>query len=114
MASCGLGTVGLLLSISVSPFWVSFAWLTMALAGITAARAIFWTIPPRFLSGVAAAGGLAFINAIATMGGFVGPAAVGWLRDATGSFAAGLAGMAGFLLLSVILTALLGLVTRRG
>ena len=39
----------------------------------TRARAIFWTIPPRFLTGMAAAGGLAFINSIGTTGGFVGP-----------------------------------------
>ena len=45
----------------------------MAVSGVNAARALFWTIPPRFLSGLAAAGGLAFINSIGTMGGFVGP-----------------------------------------
>jgi MFS family permease len=102
--TCGLGTAGLLLSVSFGAFWLSFFWLTVALIGITAARAIFWTIPPRFLTGAAAAGGLAFINSVGTLGGFVGPAVVGWLRDLTGSFAAGLAGMAAFLLLSTILT----------
>ncbi len=101
--TCGVATVGLLLSVVFSEFWLSFLWLTVALAGITAARAIFWTIPPRFLTGVAAAGGLAFINSIGTLGGFVGPAVVGWLKDFTGSFSAGLMGMAGFLLLSAVL-----------
>ena len=72
----------------------------MALVGITSARAIFWTIPTRFLTGLAAAGGLAFINSIATLGGFVGPYAMGWLRDATGSFSAGLMAMAGLLVLA--------------
>ena len=47
----------------------------MRLAGM------FWTIPPRFLTGMAAAGGLAFINSIGTMGGFVGPTLMGWLTD---------------------------------
>ncbi len=70
----------------------------MALTGINAARGIFWTIPPRFLTGIAAAGGLAFINSIGTMGGFVGPYIMGWLVDRTGSFSAGLAVMAVFLL----------------
>jgi ACS family tartrate transporter-like MFS transporter len=55
------------------------------------------------LTGVAAAGGLAFIKSIGTLGGFVGPAVVGWLKDLTGSFSAGLIGMAGFLLLSAVL-----------
>jgi MFS transporter, ACS family, tartrate transporter len=101
--TCGLATLGLLLSVTFDLFWVSFFWLTLALIGITAARAVFWAIPARFLTGVAAAGGLAFINSIGTLGGFVGPAVVGWLKDATGSFSAGLAGMGAFLLLSTVL-----------
>jgi len=72
----------------------------VALTGINAARGIFWTIPPRFLTGIAAAGGLAFINSIGTMGGFVGPYMMGWLTDRTGSYTAGLAAMSGFLLLA--------------
>jgi MFS transporter, ACS family, tartrate transporter len=109
IVTCGLATLGLLLSIEVDAFWISFLFLTVALVGITAARAIFWTIPARFLTGVAAAGGLAFINSVGTLGGFVGPAVVGWLKDLTGSFSAGLAGMAAFLLLSAILAVALNL-----
>jgi nitrate/nitrite transporter NarK len=109
IVTCGLATLGLLLSIAFDAFWVSFFFLTVALVGITAARAIFWTIPARFLTGVAAAGGLAFINSVGTLGGFVGPAVVGWLKDLTGSFAAGLAGMAAFLLISAVLSVALNL-----
>jgi ACS family tartrate transporter-like MFS transporter len=101
--TCGLATAGLLLSVAFDAFWVSFFWLSVALTGITAARAVFWTIPARFLTGAAAAGGLAFINSVGTLGGFVGPAVVGWLKDLTGSFSAGLAGMGAFLLLSTVL-----------
>jgi MFS family permease len=101
--TCGVATVGLLFSVLFSDFWFSFFWLTVALIGITAARAIFWTIPARFLTGAAAAGGLAFINSVGTLGGFVGPAAVGWLKDLSGSYSVGLAGMAAFLLLSAVL-----------
>jgi ACS family tartrate transporter-like MFS transporter len=111
--TCGLATAGLLLSVAFDEFWVSFTWLTVALVGITAARAVFWTIPARFLTGVAAAGGLAFINSIGTLGGFVGPAVVGWLKDFTGSFSAGLAGMGAFLLLSTVLTLTLRLFVQR-
>ncbi len=57
-------------------FWVSVFWITVAVTGVNGARAIFWTIPPRFLTGMAAAGGLAFINSIGTAGGFVGPYAL--------------------------------------
>jgi MFS family permease len=111
--TCGLATVGLLLSVAFGAFWLSFFWLTVALVGITAARAVFWTVPARFLTGVAAAGGLAFINSIGTLGGFVGPAVVGWLKDLTGSFSAGLIGMGGFLLLSAVLAGVLRLMVPR-
>jgi MFS transporter, ACS family, tartrate transporter len=105
--ACGLGAAGLLLSVVFDAFWLSFLWLTLALLGITAARAIFWTIPARFRTGVASAGGLAFINSVGTLGGFVGPAVVGWLKEVTGSFSGGLAGMGGFLLFATILTLVL-------
>jgi MFS family permease len=111
--TCGLATLGLVLSVVFGAFWLSFFWLTIALVGITAARAVFWAVPARFLTGVAAAGGLAFINSIGTLGGFVGPAVVGWLKSTTGSFAAGLIGMAGFLLLSAVLAGVLRLLVPR-
>ena len=50
----------------------------------------FWTLPTAFLSGTAAAGGIALINSIGNVGGFVGPMLLGSVKDATGSFAAGL------------------------
>ena len=87
--------------------------ILVALSGITSARAIFWTIPTRFLTGLAAAGGLAFINSVATLGGFVGPYAMGWLRDATGSFSAGLMAMAGLLVLATVMSLSLKLFVRQ-
>ena len=101
--SCALGGIGLLGAIVTHNFWASLAWLTLSLAGINAARGIFFTIPMRFLTGIALAGGIAFINSIGTAGGFVGPSMVGWLTDQTGSFAAGLGFMAVFLVVSAAL-----------
>ena len=98
--ACLISAVGFVGAIASSNFWVSLTFVTVALTGINAARGIFWTIPPRFLTGMAAAGGLAFINSVGTMGGFVGPYLMGWLTDRTGSFSAGLGAMAGFLLLA--------------
>jgi ACS family tartrate transporter-like MFS transporter len=98
--ACLTSAIGLVLAIVFNNFWVSLAWVSLALLGITAARAIFWTIPTRFLTGLAAAGGLAFINSVGTVGGFVGPTLIGWLKDRTGSFSAGLLAMGGFLLLA--------------
>jgi MFS family permease len=101
--SCALGGVGLLGAIATRNFWTSLVWLTLSLAGINAARGIFFTIPMRFLTGIALAGGIAFINSIGTAGGFVGPSVVGWLTDQTGSFTAGLAFMSVFLIASAAL-----------
>jgi MFS family permease len=98
--ACALSAVGFVGSIlfAGTSFWMSVLWMTVAVSGVNAARALFWTIPSRFLSGLAAAGGLAFINSIGTMGGFVGPTIVGFLRDHTGSFAVGQLTLGGFLL----------------
>jgi sugar phosphate permease len=103
--ACALAAAGLALAVAFAQwFWVSMACLTVALIGINGARGLFWSIPPRFLSGVAAAGGLAFINSVGTMGGFVGPSVMGWLTDLTGSYSAGLFAMSGCLLASAALS----------
>jgi len=46
------------------------------------------------IAGIAAAGGLAFINSIATVGGFVGPSMMGWLKEFSGSYVIGLLALA--------------------
>jgi nitrate/nitrite transporter NarK len=51
---------------------------------------IFWILPSRFLTGTASAAGIALINSIGNLGGFVGPFGVGYVKDATGSFLPGL------------------------
>jgi MFS transporter, ACS family, tartrate transporter len=102
--ACALSACGFLGAILFRDnFWASVIWMAVAVTGVNGARAIFWTIPPRFLTGMAAAGGLAFINSIGTTGGFVGPYVFGWLRDETGSFSAGLLAMSGFLVLAAVL-----------
>ena len=108
--SCLVGAIGLACAVVSTNFWVSFGWLTVSLAGINAARGIFFTIPMRFLTGIALAGGLAFINSIGTAGGFVGPYIFGWLTERNGgSFLPGLAVMAVFLLAAAGLAASLKL-----
>src|SRR5262245_33912132 len=111
--ACAVAAIGFLGAVlSAGHFWVSVAGVTVALVGMNGARAIFWTIPPRFLSGLAAAGGLAFINSIGTAGGQVGPAVMGWLREHTGSFSAGLLAMSGFLVFAALLAWSLKLLVR--
>lgn len=64
--------------------------ITLALVGTIAGKTIFYTLPGKFLRGQAAAGGIALINSIGAFGGFVGPYLMGFLKDYTGSFTAGL------------------------
>lgn len=105
--ACIVSAVGFALSVRYNALAPALIGLTIALAGLGAARPAFFSIPPKFLTGVAAAGGLAFINSAGNLGGVVGPFLVGWLKDATGSFRAGLYGLAGALALAALLTLVL-------
>ena len=105
--TCEIGAVGLLIAIWNPTLAVGLVGLSIAFIGVTSARGIFWSIPPRFLDGKGAAGGLAMISSIGAFGGFLGPASMGWLREVTGSFSVGLAVMAGFIALSGLLALLL-------
>ena len=111
-AACLVGALGLVVAVVAGSFSLSLLGLTVALAGVTSARAIFWTIPTRFLTGMAAAGGLAFINSVGTFGGFGGPFTIGWLKDLTGSFTAGLLVMTGLGLVAAVLALSLKLAVR--
>src|SRR6202011_3975686 len=64
--------------------------LCVAGFGIFACLPVFWTLPTAFLSGAAAAAGIAVINSIGNLAGFAGPFAMGWIKDHTGSYAGGL------------------------
>lgn len=64
--------------------------LTLAIVGTMSAIPVFWQIPNRFLSGTAAAGGVALINSVANLAGFGAPFMLGYLKTATGSLSAGL------------------------
>ncbi len=110
--ACATGMIGLAASVVSGNIIVALSALTVALVGITSARSIFWPIPTRFLSGVGAAAGLAFINSVGTAGGFAGPSMMGWLRDLTGSFEAGLLTMTGILLATTLLAFALKLVIK--
>jgi ACS family tartrate transporter-like MFS transporter len=67
----------------------------------------FWTLPTAMLSGTAAAGGIALINAVGNLGGFLGPFMMGAIKDATGSFTIGLLSIAmGALVASIVLVVL--------
>ncbi len=110
--ACAIGMAGLAASVMSGNIVIALTALTVALIGITSARSIFWPIPTRFLSGIGAAAGLAFINSVGTIGGFAGPSLMGWLKDFTGSFEAGLLTMSGILLATTLLAFALKLVIK--
>jgi len=110
--ACGLGAVGLVVSVLSDSLAIGLTGLTIALIGITSARAVFWTIPTRFMTGVGAASGLAFINSIGVAGGYFGPELMGTLKDFTGGYLAGLLTMAGILAASTLLAASLKLLIK--
>jgi MFS family permease len=86
--------------------------ITVAVIGLSSIRPFFYVMPSRFLTGAAAAGGIGFINGFGNLGGMVGPIMVGWLKDATGSYAAGMLGMTGTLVIAILLTLSLKLVVK--
>lgn len=81
-----LGAAGLVASILVpqTPLW-AIVTLTLATMGILTGLAQFWCLPPAFLGGAAAAAGIALINSVGNLAGFVSPFIVGWIKDLTGS-----------------------------
>jgi len=64
--------------------------LSVAAAGLLSTQGPFWSLPSAFLSGSSAAGGIALINSVANLSGFIGPYVIGLLRGATGSSHSGL------------------------
>lgn len=72
-----------------SPFTTMIA-VTICAIGICSALPTFWPLPTTFLTGAAAAGGIALINSLGNLAGFIGPYVTGWLADVTGSPKAGL------------------------
>ncbi|ELX07485.1 MFS transporter [Acinetobacter baumannii] len=73
---------------------ISLIFLSLGTAFIWSAYTVFWAIPAQYLQGTAAAGGIAVINTIGLLGGFVSPTLIGLLKSYTGSSSAGVLAMA--------------------
>src|SRR5438552_13609060 len=69
----------------------SIFFLCFASLGIYSVYGPFYSLPSEFLTGFAAASGIALISSVANLGGFAGPYAIGWIKDLTGSLYGGLA-----------------------
>lgn len=110
-----LGAAGLVASTFV-PHNAALAvlFLTLATIGIMGALCQFWAIPPSFLGGAAAAAGIALINSVGNLAGFVSPYLVGWIKDLTHSTDVGLYCVAASLVVAaaIVLTMPKGVVNR--
>ncbi|GIM48071.1 MFS transporter [Collibacillus ludicampi] len=104
-----VGALGLIGAGMTSNPYVSIMMMAIATAGIYSFFGPFWALPAMFLSESAAAVGIAVINSIGNLGGFVGPYMLGVLKDATGSVTVGLI----FLSVSLIVTSLLIFAIRK-
>jgi nitrate/nitrite transporter NarK len=88
------GAVGLVAAAHVPGPAAALAALCLAAVGIWSALGPFWALPTALLSGRAAAAGIALVNSLGNLGGFVGPYGIGVVRETTGSFALGLDALA--------------------
>jgi ACS family tartrate transporter-like MFS transporter len=90
VVTCGLATIGMILAAMLhDSLWVLVAF-ALATFGFYGMKSPFWPLPSTFLTGTALAGGLALINSLGNLAGYLGPIAVGFAKDATGTFQAGL------------------------
>lgn len=105
--ACLAAAIGLVVATGANSMVGLIAALTLVNIGISCAKPPLWSMPTTFLSGAAAATGIATINSIGNLGGFAGPAMIGWIKDQTGSFNGGLCFVAGLLALSAVLTLVL-------
>ena len=94
-----VAALGFAIAGSVRSPWLAMGGLTLAFMGLKSTMGPFWALGTSFLSGTAAAGGIAFINSVGNLGGFVGPTLVGVIRDRTGSNTSALFVLGGSLLL---------------
>jgi ACS family tartrate transporter-like MFS transporter len=100
-----VAAAGIALSTALDDPLLKMISLCVAGFGIFACLPVFWTLPTAFLSGAAAAAGIAVINSIGNLAGFAGPFAMGWIKDRTGSYAGGLLVLAalGFIAMGIVL-----------
>ncbi|HEY8255635.1 MAG TPA: hypothetical protein VIG39_13390, partial [Rhizomicrobium sp.] len=86
--------------------------LSLGVTGIFCYAAVFWAVPSSMLTGAAAAAGLALVNTVANVGSFAGPYALGWVKDATGSFSLGIVALGFGPLVAAVIAASLRAATR--
>ena len=106
--SLSVAAFGLIIaSIAQSNAVMLFA-LTVSLAGTLSYNGPFFSLPATFLAGTAAAGGIGFINSVGSLGRFVGPWAVGILKEESGAYGSSMAVMASAMIMAAVIVLVLG------
>jgi MFS transporter, ACS family, tartrate transporter len=98
-----VGALGTLLTAHAQSPVLLIAAITLAAVGLLSALPVFWALPTAFLSGPAAAAGIALIAAVGNLGGFAGPAFTGVMEDSTGGFEVPLTVLAGLVAFGAVL-----------
>src|SRR5579862_1679446 len=102
--TCVASAVGLVIAGLTVGTWWSVVGFSLAASGFYGTKGPFWSMPTMFLTGAAAASGIAWINSLGNLGGFFGPTMVGWAKTLTGSYAGGLYALAVCALLSAVIS----------
>lgn len=103
-----VGTVGFLMGSFAESFYIALLGYTLGAIGIYGCLPLFWSLPTAFLGGTAAAGGIALINSIGNLSGYLGPSLIGKLKDVTQGYTAGMLVIAGSLALASLLGYIVG------
>jgi ACS family tartrate transporter-like MFS transporter len=106
VAGCAtLAAIGLTVASRVQAPILALTALSLSAVGIHSFIPPFWSLPTARLRGDGAATGIGLINAVGNLGGFVGPYIMGWMKDLSGDYSAGLTALAGAALISAVLVA---------
>ena len=97
----GIAFFSLIALTMTSDLWISVVLLCISTAAIYCFVGTFWTLPTMFLAEATAAVGIAIINSVANLGGFIGPYVVGYLKSVTHSDVFGMYFLASFALLGM-------------
>jgi ACS family tartrate transporter-like MFS transporter len=106
LGACVVSTIGLIIAGMTIGSWWAMVGLSIATFGFYGSKGPFWSMPPMFITGTAAAASIAWINSLGNLGGFFGPWYVGVIKDWTGSYAGGLYGLALLCVVSAVVCAL--------
>ncbi|AJG24335.1 MFS transporter [Cupriavidus basilensis] len=99
-----MGAITMAASAWVQTPALQFLFICLTAFSIYSIQAVVWALPGQFLTGASAAVGIATINSLANLGGYLGPYGIGLIKDATGKLASGLYFLAAMLVFAVLMT----------